>query len=133
MIMAPESNQQHEHKSQEESEEFCFNCIKITNFFLSMFKEFEDANQKMDMYVKQSIASAFTLTNLINDLLDLAKMETASFQLAIDQFNMFEVVAEAYQIMLFQAEQKGVKLLVEFNKNQAFIFRRMHGDRRRFL
>ena len=66
-----------------------------------MFLEFEDANQKMDLYVQQSIASAFTLTNLINDLLDLAKMETATFNLAIEQFNMFEVIAEAYQIMLF--------------------------------
>jgi signal transduction histidine kinase len=49
-----------------------------------MFVEFEDANKKMDLYVQQSIASAFTLTNLINDLLDLAKMETASFKIATE-------------------------------------------------
>lgn len=46
---------------------------------------------------------------------------------------MFETIAEAYQILLFQAEQKGVKLMVEFNKNQPFIFRKVYGDKRRFL
>ena len=87
----------------------------------------------MDIYVQQSISSAFTITNLINDLLDLAKMDTSTFTLAIDEFNMLEVIAEAYQILLFQAEQKGVKLLLEFNQSSPFIFRRVHGDRRRFL
>jgi signal transduction histidine kinase len=61
-----------------------------------MFEEFENTNQKMNLYVEQSIASAFTMSNLINDLLDLAKMETATFTLAIEQFNMFEVIADAY-------------------------------------
>jgi signal transduction histidine kinase len=44
------------------------------------------------------------MTNLINDLLDLAKMETATFKLFTDEFNLFDVVAESYQILLFNAE-----------------------------
>ena len=98
-----------------------------------MISEFLHCNQKMDIYVQQSISSAFTITNLINDLLDLAKMDTSTFTLTIDEFNMLDVIAEAYQILLFQAEQKGVKLLLEFNQSSPFIFRRVHGDRRRFL
>ena len=71
------------------------------HFFLQIMEDYEANNSKLDIYVQQSILSAFTLTNLINDLLDLAKMETATFQLAIEQFNFPEVVAEAYQILLF--------------------------------
>ena len=58
----------------------------------------------MDLYVQQSIASAYTLSNLVNDLLDLAKMETATFQLQISEFNMFEVIAEGLQILLFYSD-----------------------------
>jgi len=68
---------------------------------LSRLEEFENINERISLYVQQSIASAFTLSNLINDLLDLAKMETATFKLHISEFNMFEVVAEAYQILIF--------------------------------
>ena len=33
----------------------------------------------MQVYLKQSIFSAFSILNLINDLLDLAKLETDTF------------------------------------------------------
>lgn len=79
----------------------CKKCINTIHFFLQIMEDYEANNSKLDIYVQQSILSAFTLTNLINDLLDLAKMETATFQLAIEQFNFPEVVAEAYQILLF--------------------------------
>ena len=43
-----------------------------------MIKQVENAlklNQKIDSYMKNAIVSSFMMTNLINDLLDSAKLE----------------------------------------------------------
>jgi len=41
--------------------------------------------------MSNSIFSGFTISNLVNDLLDLAKMENQSFSLANEYTNLFEV------------------------------------------
>ena len=46
----------------------------------------------MKIYLKQSIFSAFSIMNLVNDLLDLAKMETDTFVIHKENFNLIEVV-----------------------------------------
>ena len=46
----------------------------------------------MQIYLKQSIFSAFSILNLVNDLLDLAKMETDTFTIHKENFNLIEVV-----------------------------------------
>ena len=89
---------------QQDQSVHCFRCKELIHFFLSRLEEYENMNQRISLYIQQSIASAFTLSNLINDLLDLAKMESATFILHPQEFNMFEVVAEAFQILIFQAQ-----------------------------
>ena len=46
----------------------------------------------MEVYLKQSIFSASTILNLVNDLLDLAKMETDTFVIHKENFNLIEVI-----------------------------------------
>lgn len=53
----------------------------------------------MNIYVQQSISSSHTLILLINDLLDLAKLDQSTFQLSNDFFNIFEVISEAFEVM----------------------------------
>ena len=36
------------------------------------------------------------MINLINDLLDLAKLEKSTFQLDEDYFNLFDVISETF-------------------------------------
>lgn len=57
----------------------------------------------VDIYVEQSIASSHTLTGLINDLLDHAKLEASQFQLNNDFFSMFDVLNATYGVMSFEA------------------------------
>lgn len=64
------------------------------------------------MYIEQSISSSHNLTNLINDLLDLAKLEQATFQLSEKYFNMYEVISELFTIMKYQATRQNIKLLL---------------------
>ena len=63
---------------------------------LEQFQKLSEVFQTIIMYVEQSITSSYTLTNLINDLLDLAKLEQATFQLNEEYFNLFEVVNELF-------------------------------------
>lgn len=46
------------------------------------------------------------LLTLINDLLDLAKLETMNFKFNEEYFNLSEVVNQAYETMKYQAQQK---------------------------
>jgi signal transduction histidine kinase len=46
----------------------------------------------VEQLVQNSIFSAFMSTNLINDLLDMAKLENSAFTLNIEKFNLIEIV-----------------------------------------
>ena len=46
------------------------------------------------------------ITNLISDLLDLAKFENSVFKINEDYFNLIEVVTEAFNIVSYTAEEK---------------------------
>ena len=43
------------------------------------------------------------MENLVNDLLDLAKLENNQFSLHGDYFNLIDTVNEAFQMLLFSA------------------------------
>lgn len=50
------------------------------------------------------------LLNLINDLLDLAKLETMNFQFNESYFNLNDLIDQAYNTMKYQASQKKIKI-----------------------
>jgi signal transduction histidine kinase len=70
---------------------------------------------------------------MVNDLLDLAKMDKSNFNLDYEYFNMYEVVIEAFSIVSFQAQQKRINLFLLFDKSRPFVFKRIYNDKRRFL
>ena len=47
----------------------------------------------MQLYLQSSIFASFTVLNLVNDILDMAKMESSSFVINKELFNMIEVVS----------------------------------------
>ena len=57
--------------------------------------------QKVIQLVQSSIFSAFMMANLINDLLDLAKLENQAFLLNNEYINLVDTVSEAFQIVMF--------------------------------
>ena len=52
--------------------------------------------EKMKDYLKMAQFSAMTLTTLVNDLMDQAKMETSTFSIHQEYFNLVEVVTQAF-------------------------------------
>ena len=55
------------------------------------------------------------LFNLINDLLDLAKLENNSFTFTNDYFNLSSIVFEAFQMLGFSATEREVDLKAEID------------------
>ena len=54
------------------------------------------------------------ILTLINDLLDLAKYETMNFTFNEDFFNMNELINQAYETVKYQANQKKIKIVKEY-------------------
>jgi signal transduction histidine kinase len=54
------------------------------------------------------------LTNLINDLLDLSKIDSLNFKMNEDYFNMIETVNMAFKTVKYSSDKKNIKLKLEF-------------------
>lgn len=68
-------------------------------------------------------------SNLINDLLDLAKLENNSFQIHKEYFNLAETIYESFQILLFSATQVKVHLSAEIdNERNLGLIKAIYGD-----
>lgn len=96
-------------------------------------EKFLNLNQNLDSYIKNSIFSSLMITNLINELLDQAKLEKSTFELDNEYFNLFEVIIHAFQILKFQAETKNIKLMLQIDQSKPFLFCKIWGDKRRYL
>ena len=55
------------------------------------------------------------LTNLINDLLDLSKIDSLNFKFNDEFFNLIEVVEMAFKTANYMASKKNIKLVLEYN------------------
>jgi signal transduction histidine kinase len=89
--------------------------------------------QNADRLIQNSVYSAFMMTNLINDLLDLAKLNNSAFTLNFEKCNLFEVIETAFDIIVFQAKDRDIKFNLVVNSHQAYIFKNVMIDRRRVL
>ena len=55
------------------------------------------------------------LENLINDLLDLAKVENNSFKFDNEYFSLPDTIFQAFSILGFSASERGVDLLAKID------------------
>lgn len=92
-----------------------------------------EIKEKVDNLVQNSIFSSVMLTNLINDLLDLGKLQNNAFQLNFEKFNLIEVIQEAFQIVMFQAETKKIRLHLCLDQTRQGLLTSVYSDRRRTL
>ncbi|TNV82568.1 hypothetical protein FGO68_gene2916 [Halteria grandinella] len=69
--------------------------------------------ERMLTYLKIVMNSAIHLQNVIEDALDISRIENNKFSMCIEQFSVEETVHEVAEVMMFQTEQKGLKLEVK--------------------
>ena len=72
---------------------------------MSVLKSFFDSGvmQQTIKFLQNAQFSSRMLTNLINDLLDLAKFETSTFKFNESYFNLIELVEQAFSQVKFSA------------------------------
>jgi hypothetical protein len=54
------------------------------------------------------------LTNLINDLLDLSKIDSLNFKLNEEFFNLIEIVNMSIKTVKYSSDKKNIKFQIEF-------------------
>ena len=83
--------------------------------------------------LKNSLFSSSMLLNLINDLLDLAKIEKGQFNLNPVNFNLHEIITKALDTLNFLSLQKNIQMEYLFDDNKAGYFMGIAGDDNRYL
>lgn len=67
-------------------------------------------NSEQEQMCKNIMLSADTILNLINDILDISRIEAGKMQLVPDRFSLYEMLENAKLLFAPQAESKGLSL-----------------------
>lgn len=70
-------------------------------------------NEEQKYYVELIHKSASSLLEIINDILDISKIESGKLELEVREFNLHKFLNETLEIMEVQAKQKGLRFDVE--------------------
>ncbi len=77
----------------------------------------EETNEKKVSYLKSVKTAGDNLLYLINDILDLSKIEAGIFQIDTTPFNLFEVIDNVFSILTLKAHQKQLSFNKAIAKN----------------
>jgi signal transduction histidine kinase len=88
---------------------------------------FGDVNEKQAEYVKDIHESGRHLLSLINDILDLSKIEAGRMELEISDFDLPEVLQRALSLVKERAQRHGIELALKVDPRLG----ELHGDERK--
>lgn len=71
----------------------------------------QTVNDEQKQYIDIIHSSSHALLNIINDILDLSKIESGSFELEQINFDLHQLCNEVYQLFSSAAKQKGIQIL----------------------
>lgn len=74
-------------------------------------------NEEQHNYLRVLDASTNYLKQLIEDILDISKIESGKTEIVVQPFNLPELLNEIAQVYKAKSEQKGIKFITEFNDN----------------
>lgn len=84
-----------------------------------------DLSLKQRDYLTKIEIAAQSLLNLINDILDLSKIEADKLQMECIEFQIEEVINNTVNIISMDTAEKGIELIVDINSNIPLI---LNGD-----
>lgn len=70
---------------------------------------------KQKSYIKAISESGKSLLGIINDILDLSKIEAGKMTFQYDPLNIYELLKEIKTVFLFKLHEKGLKFIIEIN------------------
>jgi CheY-like chemotaxis protein/HPt (histidine-containing phosphotransfer) domain-containing protein len=87
-----------------------------------------ESEEEMKQFISSAKKSAESLLDIINDLLDLSKIEAGKMELANADFNLSEVIDESVSIILTKAKEKNLDISREITKGSPLLLK---GDNKR--
>ncbi|MDA3885068.1 MAG: ATP-binding protein [Candidatus Delongbacteria bacterium] len=83
----------------------------------NLLLESESDEEKKDLLDSIKISSE-SLLNIINDILDLSKIESGKYTLEQIPFNLYELLSSIEDVSLFKAKEKGIKFDIEYSTKE---------------
>jgi signal transduction histidine kinase len=84
--------------------------------------------------LKSQLFSQNMVGHLIDDLMDLSKIENCKFKFNNEFFCLYAVIHDVFQMMLSQVVGQGIQLRLEIeDPQQLAVFNNIWGDSQRFL
>jgi signal transduction histidine kinase len=84
--------------------------------FSTLLKESGIGQVEREQYVETILRNGNALTKIIDDILDLAKVESGQIQIERIPFSLYDLMIEAIDIFKDKAKLKGIFLLLEIEK-----------------
>ena len=128
-----QSHEDHEDEPVAKQNQKCLFCRKVAKVAQKSLRNLVDMKIQVEQLVQNSIFAAFMMNTLIDDLLDLAKLENSAFQLNMSEFNLIETVQDVFSLLMFQAENKGIRLILAFDPEKAHMLQHINSDKRRMM
>ncbi|MCY0979245.1 response regulator [Chryseobacterium wangxinyae] len=69
-------------------------------------------NDIQTQYLNYINESGENLLNIINDILDFSKIESGKMELLIDQSDVYDMVSQVINVILYQSQKKNIELLL---------------------
>lgn len=85
----------------------------------------EDCSEKVRDYASDIKDAGLNLLSIINDILDLSKVESGKMELAEEEYSVHKLVEDSVNLVQMIAEQKGLQLKLEMEKD---IPNKLRGD-----
>lgn len=73
-------------------------------------------NDLQKQYLKYVNESGTNLLAIINDILDFSKIESGKLEFYVDQYNLYELVNQVIHVILYQAQNKDIELLLNIDQ-----------------
>lgn len=74
-------------------------------------------NEEQQMYLETLSASTESLLTIINDILDISKIESGKFKLEPSNFNLPKVIQSIADLLRPKAEEKGLQFILELDEH----------------
>ena len=103
-------------------------------YYNTIFQQIKFKVKESENILQRFKFSQQMMENLINDLLDLAKLENNKFSMTNEFFNLQQTIYQALHMLQFMATQNGVELKAVIDKRiHLDLIQSIMGDERRFL
>ncbi|OCQ90308.1 two-component sensor histidine kinase [Oscillatoriales cyanobacterium USR001] len=81
----------------------------------------DDRDEEME-FVQRAYDAAIHLLNIINDILDIAKIESGTLSMMLEMVNLTQVIEEAVDLQAVQIEQKGLNLILPTMREEIIVY-----------